>query len=309
MKQKTINSQLTNYKTYLHYRKNMLRLATNVLNIKNVPKFIDLAYVNKILLQNGSIVWFYDDVLDTLMALPYVNLAGLDVYYRPYRVQAIGANGATYNLKPEEFVIMYDNTLREPLMPDIVNTAERLAMCRRICDINIVQQKTPRVWQVPKGMEKSFKDAINEIDAMQDLIVGYDGLGLENVNLCLEPAPFVADKIEEYRVKLWSEFLAEIGISSVSYQKKERLISDEVTYSLGGTVCFRQDRFTPRQDAIEEINEKFKDILTKPLEVEFYDGLPTTLREVEREVMGNDIQQLSVLSNNTETKQDATGAL
>lgn len=77
----------------------------------------------------------------------------------------------------------------------------------------------------------------------------------------------------------------------------------------GGTVCFRQDRFTPRQDAIEEINEKFKDILTKPLEVEFYDGLPTTLREVESEVMGNDIQQLSVLSNNTETKQNATGAL
>lgn len=100
MKQKTINSQLTNYKTYLHYRKNMLRLATNVLNIKNVPKFIDLAYVNKILLQNGSIVWFYDDVLEKLMALPYVNLAGLDVYYRPNRVQAQGANGITYNLNP-----------------------------------------------------------------------------------------------------------------------------------------------------------------------------------------------------------------
>ncbi len=52
---------------------------------------------------------------------------------------------------------MYDNTLREPLMPEIINTAERLSMCRRICDINIVQQKTPRVWQVPKGMGKVLK--------------------------------------------------------------------------------------------------------------------------------------------------------
>lgn len=309
MKQKTINSQLTNYKTYIRYRQNMIRLATNVLNIKNAPKFIDMDYVNRILLKNGAIVWFYDDILDTMLALPFTNLAGLDVYYRPYRVQALGANGITYNLKPGEFVIMYDNTLREPLMPEIINTAERLALCRRICDINIVQQKTPRVWQVPKGMEKSFKDAINEIDAMQDLIVGYDGLGLENVNLCLQPAPFVADKIEEYRVKLWSEFLADIGISSVSYQKKERLISDEVTYSLGGTVCFRQDRFNPRKKAIEEINEKFKDKLEKPLEVEFYDGLPTTLKETEQEVMSNDIQQLSLISNDTEAKQDATGTI
>lgn len=49
----------------------------------------------------------------------------------------------------------------------------------------------------------------------------------------------------------------------------------------GGTVASRSNRFETRQDAVEEINKKFAKYLDKPLEVEFYDGLPSTLKEIE----------------------------
>ena len=45
----------------------------------------------------------------------------------------------------------------------------------------------------------------------------------------------------------------------------------------GGTVASRFSRFEPRKRAIEKINKKFSDILEKPIEVEYYDGLPTSI--------------------------------
>ena len=45
----------------------------------------------------------------------------------------------------------------------------------------------------------------------------------------------------------------------------------------GGTVASRCSRFEPRQKAIDLINEKFK----TEIEVQYYDGIPTTAKELE----------------------------
>ena len=62
MRKKLINSQLTNMKTYLMYRGEMLTLAENVFEFKNLPEFIDVSYLNKTLLRNGSIAFFKECV-------------------------------------------------------------------------------------------------------------------------------------------------------------------------------------------------------------------------------------------------------
>lgn len=63
----------------------------------------------------------------------------------------------------------------------------------------------------------------------------------------------------------------------------------------GGTVASRSNRFETRKDAIEEINEKFSNYLDKPLEVEFYDGLPSTLKEIETnfDINGENVEKES----------------
>lgn len=43
----------------------------------------------------------------------------------------------------------------------------------------------------------------------------------------------------------------------------------------GGTIASRYNRFEPRKKAIEQINKKWG----LNIEVEFYDGLPTTMKE------------------------------
>ena len=110
MKQKQINSQISNWNTYLMYLRQLLTLAENVFEFKNMSDFIDIAYLNKNLVRKGAIAFFEDEVLG-LLALPFVNVGTLDVYGRPKKIQVIGMNGYTRFLEQDEFEIMYDNNV------------------------------------------------------------------------------------------------------------------------------------------------------------------------------------------------------
>lgn len=136
MQHKLIDSQLSNFKTYNMYRRQLLTLAENVFEFENLPEYIDVAYLNKTLLRDGSIAFFKDEVLG-LLALPYTNMGTKDVYGRPNKIQAHSQNGYTKNLEPGEFVIMYDNNGRYPLFLDILQYAERMSLCSRVIDVNL----------------------------------------------------------------------------------------------------------------------------------------------------------------------------
>ena len=280
MKHKLINSQLSNWMTYQMYLRQFLTLAENVFVYENMPDYIDTAYLNKTLVRQGAIAFFYDDVLEKVLALPYVSIGTLDVYNRPKRIQVYGRNGYTNTLKEGEFVIMYDNNGRYPIYIDILQYAERYANVTRTIDINIAQQKTPRVWKTSTEKEKTVRDIANEVDGNVEKIVTYDNINLDDIELILAPAPFVADKLQEQKDKIWSEFLRLIGISNLSFQKKERNISDEIQAMQGGTIASRYERFEPRKKAIEEINSKFG----LEIKVEYYDGIPTDKKEDSEEM-------------------------
>ena len=275
MKYKLINSQLSNWITYQMYLRQFLTLAENVFIYDNMPDYIDTAYLNKTLVRQGAIAFFYDDVLEKVLALPYKSIGSLDVYNRPKRIQVYGRNGYTNTLNEGDFVIMYDNNGRYPIYIDILQYAERYANITRTMDINIAQQKTPRIWKTSTEKEKTVKDLANEVDGNIEKIVAYDNINLDDIELILAPAPFVTDKLQDQKDKIWSEFLRLIGISNLSFQKKERNISDEIQAMQGGTIESRYERFEPRKKAIEEINKKFN----LQIKVEYYDGIPTDKKE------------------------------
>lgn len=128
-------------------------------------------------------------------------------------------------------------------------------------------------------------------------------MDLDDTTIVLEPAPFVADKIDTHKEKLWNEFLRLIGIANMNFQKKERNIKDEVLASQGGTIASRYSRFEPRKKAIEEINEKFidkklingKKALDNLLEVKYYDGIPTSEEEEEYYVESEENENDTIL--------------
>lgn len=281
MGRRNVKTQMSNLKTTEMYKKQMISLACNVFNYKNlsnVAPFMDLSYVNRELVHKGSIAFFNDEYLG-LLALPYVNMGRLDLYGRPVDIQVIGKNGYTRQLKYGEYVIMYDNMMKYPLIFDILEYSERIANIQRTMDINIIQQRTPRIWKTKTENLKTIQDVMNGIDANNEAIVTYDTLELEDTQGVLAPAPFVSDKLSEQKDKLWNEFLRLIGIANTSFQKKERNIQDEVFISQAGTIASRYTRFEARREAIEKINKMWN----YKIEVEYYDGLPTTLNSPKNE--------------------------
>lgn len=290
MRKKLINSQLTNMKTYLMYREEMLTLAENVFEFKNLPEFIDVSYLNKTLLRNGSIAFFMDEVLG-LIALPYDVIGNFDIYGRPLNIMARAANGTYYKkLSRDEFVIMYDNNGRYPIFLDICQMAERIALSKRTIDVNIVQQRTPRIWKTSQDKKRTLQDMLANIDGMEENIATYESIDIDDMNVVLAPAPFVADKIDMHLDKEWAEFYRLIGVANLIEQKKERMIKDEMSASQGGTIASRFSRFEPRKRAIDEINKKFG----TNIEVSFYDGEPTTeeVEEILEEVDLNETESI-----------------
>lgn len=278
MRKNLVLAQLTNKKTVDMVLDDMIELAENVYLLKNVPEYIDIGYVNQVLLFNGSIAWFYDDVLESVVALPYDVMDGFDIYGRPNSIIARARNGRYYRkLNEGEFVIMYDNSRRISLMPKIKQRAERIALSIRTQDINIVQQRTPRFWRTSKDKENTVKDMLNQVEGCVENVVAYDNIDLDDLASVQAPAPYVVDKLDLHLEKEWASFYRLIGITSIVEEKKERLITDEVSMGQGGTVASRYNRYTPRKQAIDLINKKFG----TNIEIEYYDGVPTNKKESE----------------------------
>lgn len=290
MRKQLKENQLSNFRTYQMYLREMLTLAENVFEFENLPDFIDVAFLNKKLLRDGSIAFFKDEYLGVI-ALPYTVMGTLDIYQRPQKIMAIAPNGSYRRiLNPDEYVIMYDNNGRYPLFLDITQYAERIALDTRTIDINILQQRTPRFWKTSSDKERSIRDIINNVDGLENTVLTYEDINLDDIQLILQPAPYVADKIDIQKEKLWNEFLRLIGIANMNFQKKERNIKDEVLASQGGTIASRYSRFEPRQKAIKLINEKFG----TDINVRYYDGIPTSEKDViedneESEVIEDDV--------------------
>ena len=288
-------SQIDNIKTVEMYKRQYIALAENVFNIKNlneVAPYMDYSYVNKELVYKGCIAFFMDEYLG-LLALPFVNMGKLDLYGRPIDIQVIGRNGYHRNLKYGEYVIMWDNRSKQALIYDILQYAERIAQIQRTIDINIAQQRTPRLWKTKTENKKTIDDLINGISSNNEAITTYDNLELDDTTIVLSPAPFVADKLSEQKDKIWNEFLRLIGIANSSFQKKERNIRDEVFISQAGTIASRFTRFYSRVDAIDKINKKWD----LNLEVEYYDGLPTTMKEEDDNYGETDMETETYISD------------
>ena len=276
MKTKVINSQLSNFRTYNNYREKMLTLAMNVFQYKGIDNFVDMSVVNYELITKGSVAFFYDEVMKMVLALPYSNIGKLDMYGRPTKIMVRAKNGQfVRSLNYGEFVIMYDNDSHIPIYSNILASAERLALIKRTSDINIRQQQTNRFWKTSEENKKTVEKIVNQVEADVETIITYDNIDLDDTTTVMNPAAFVTDKLNDAKKEEWAEFLELIGISNVAVQKKERLIKDEIVCSMGGTIASRYSRFESRRKALDEINKKWG----QNIEVEFYDGLPTTIQD------------------------------
>lgn len=279
VRKRTMTNQITNVLTFESIFKQMTSIAKVNYIIEGLPETVWMPYVYNKLLYNGSIAFYVEPDIG-LIALPFQTIGKLDIYNKPIKIKCMASNGQNSRiLDPEEYVIMYDNTDFRSIIPDIRLYAQKMAQCERTADINIIQQRTPRIIKGSQNQEQTIKRLYQDIDSNEEIIYLYKDLDLDDIDIVLQPAPFVADRLDEHADRIWNNFCRLVGVSNLAVQKKERLISSEVNALQGGAIASRWSRYLPRAEAVEQINKKFSDYLNEEVKVRYYDDLPSSEAE------------------------------
>lgn len=224
---------------------------------KNLPPTVDARYLELHLFQNGSVVYFNDDVLGDL-CLDVIYNGRLDVYGNPVLRRAYsGYNNYQKLLKENNSVIIWNNYLRTNSFLDIKMFASRLYNLDRIIDVNANAQKTPVLVQGTEKQRLTLLNLYKEFNGNAPFIFGDKNLDLNALKVLSTNAPYVCDKIYQLKTQIWNEALTYLGISNINIQKKERLITDEVTRNQGGTIASRYSRLESRREAVKKINAMF----------------------------------------------------
>lgn len=245
-----------NNRTYQHYYKRLLELAISMFEWKNLPSTVDERYLEWVLCHNGLCTFFEDDVLGHL-ALKCTNNGKLDVYMKPTKFRAIASNGYNHPLNRENSVLIYNNYLHTNTIDELELFAYRLYDIDMTIFINARVQKTPALIQGDENTRLSLLNAYKEFDGNMPVIFADNKLNPKAISVLKTDAPFVADKLYQLKTEIWNEALTYLGISNINIQKKERLVSDEVVRSQGGTISSRHSRLQMRRQACEEINKMF----------------------------------------------------
>ena len=205
----------------------------------------------------GATVFFKDEELNAYLCLPVILAPPFDVNDIPMRRTAYSKNGYRKELSQDNSVVIYNNYLRKPTCYTVNHYAERLADLENAIDVNCKAQKTPVIILCNENERLSMLQLYNKYDGNQPFIFGEKDLNVNGVRAINTGAPFIADKMYQMKMQIWNEALTHLGISNISYQKKERLVSDEVIRNMGGTIASRQSRLQTRIDAVTKIKDMF----------------------------------------------------
>ena len=243
--------------TYAQYIRRLTELSTSMFEWKNVPESIDTRYLEMQLFYNGSAIYFNDDVMGDLCLSCAVN-GGFDVYGNPKERRAYSRYNNYYRILNEKnSVIIWNNYIRTNSVLDVKMFARRLYNLDRIIDINANAQKTPVLVQASEKQRLVLLNVYKEFDGNAPVIFGDKNLDINGLKVFSTNAPYNCDKLYQLKTQVWNEALTYLGISNVNIQKKERLITDEVTRNQGGTVASRYSRLEARRLAVEKINDMF----------------------------------------------------
>lgn len=250
-------SAVMNNATYIQYFNRLVELSVSMFEWQGLPETVDPRYLELHLFQNGSMVYFRDEVMGDL-CLDCIANGQFDVYGNPISRRAYSSyNHYQKTLNETDSVIIWNNYLRQPSVLDVKMFAKRLYNLDRIIDVNANAQKTPVLVQGTEKQRLTLVNLYKEFDGNAPFIFGDKNLDLNSLRAISTNAPYVADKLYQLKTQIWNEALTYLGISNLNIQKKERMITDEVQRNQGGTIASRYSRLEARREAVDKINRMF----------------------------------------------------
>ena len=253
------NSAFLNSAIFNYYFNKLLDISIAVFKYSGLPESIDVGYLEYLLINRGTAIIAFDDVINDFIVLQLAETIEYNYAHKPYKYRGISPT-IGYNsgvLDNTNSVVMYNNLSMLPSYDDLFEFARRLYTIQTTIDININAQKTPIIVKATENQRLTMMNLYQQYDGNQPFIFADKSLDLEGLSVLSTNAPFVAEKLDELKNKAWNEALTYLGVSNIAINKKERLITDEVTRSQGGVIASRFSRLQARENAIVQFNKVF----------------------------------------------------
>lgn len=213
-------------------------------------------FLEQSLFRYGKAVFIKDDEIGykVMNATPSDKL---NSYYLPIKVNAYSIDyNKTFDL--DDCVYIMNNELQKPTSSSIALFSKRLYETERTIDVNLHAQRTPILIEGNKNTMLTLKNAYMQFDGNVPVIYGNKEFNLDSkLNVLNTNAPFVIDKLENYKHELQNDCMTFLGINNANTQKRERLITDEVNSNNDLINYYLNCFYKTRKQACDLINKKY----------------------------------------------------
>ncbi|MCQ2740220.1 MAG: hypothetical protein MJ237_08365 [bacterium] len=278
-------STISNLNTFLMYKELLTRIALSRFEWKGLPTTIKEHQLEKNLFLFGAVLFFNDENLNSLLQLPFTGGNGINIYDEPIERNVNSVSGYQNTLNDTNSIICYGNySETAPAFHGELNMinlfARRLSHGCTTADINLHAQKTPVLLKCAQNQLMTLRRLYQKYDGNEPVIFADKNFDINNVGVLSTNAPFIADKIQGVNANIWNEAMLYLGIPNIVVNKKERLISSEVSAAQAGAMASTLSPLTARQKAAEAINEMFNTNISVAYRVA---PVPTNNETVSRE--------------------------
>lgn len=254
---------LLNNATYNDYLDRFRRIALSIFSWENLPDTMDGRYIEECLYSDGQASLLFDPLVGYLNTRA-TSSGALNIYGLPNKIHCYSYTAFNQNRKlytggegdvEKDAVLVMNDWDRTPTLPKLELFALRLMEAQRTADINIASQRTPILILTDQDQLITTKNAYSQFNDNEPVIVGdKNSLSHDTIKAIKTDAPFIADKINDYKREIWNEFLTYMGINNLQSEKKERLINSETASNNEVINLNMQAMLAPRQKACEQFN-------------------------------------------------------
>lgn len=267
---KFMESDALNLATYYDYVNRFEKLARSIFEWVNLPSSMNARWLERCLYLHGRATLLFDEnygfINTDCTTNGNINIYGLPTElncysfeYNQNRILYTGNTGDNSKLKNTHCVLVQNNWEGTPTATTMDLYCRRLYEVERTLDVNIKSQKTPVLLLVDEKQRLTILNMYNQYDGNQPAIYGdknnfADGSPIQAIKT---EAPFLADKLMEYKKHIFNEALTFLGINNIMVDKKERLITDEANSNNELINLNLQSYLAPRLEACKQFNELF----------------------------------------------------
>ena len=306
---KFIDSAVLNDATFNDYLDRFTKVALSIFEWVNLPSSMNAIWLEKCLYYYGMASLLKD------MRFGFINTkccsnGKLNLYgyptslhcysfeYQTNRRLYTGIKDNTINGEYTDCILVQNNWEMIPTAGTMELFAYRLYQAERTTDVNINAQKTPVLILLDENQRLTMENLYNQYEGNRPFIFGdKNNLADGKIQAISTEAPFVADKLMDYKKEIWNEALTFLGINNIMIDKKERLVTDEANSNNELINLNLQSYLAPREFACKQFNEKFGLTGTdKEISVRVRSDLHNIIKNAQSIV--NDYQDVTNLDNN-----------